>query len=207
MKKLLTIALLLFVSLSFSQNISITKSDIFKDKKKNSYLSFSLESENGGIVTIRSYYSGLGFKLKGYYIQYFDANLKLIKELDYEVKNKTIRNAFLKDDQLHLIEIETLKKEDRITIGVSSSDMNNLNFTSRELLSFSEDNVKKYFGIGIFPFVFNNGFNQADGNHMGEVSFSVNKKFFAINFDFKNKDQETHKVFVFNDNFESVYEN
>lgn len=206
MKKLLTMTLLLFVSISFSQDISITKSDIFKDKKKHSTLSFSLESDNGGIVTIRSYYSGLGYKLKGYYIQYFDANLRLLQELDYEVKDKTIKNAFLKDDQLHLIEVETLKKEDKITIGVSSTGLNSLNFTYRELLNFSEDNVKKYFGISIFPFVFNNGFNQADGNHMGEVIFSENERFFAINFDFKNKEKETHKVFVFNNNFEPIYE-
>jgi len=206
MKKILTICLLLFVSLSFAQDFSVTKSEIFKDKKKNSFLSFSLEAEDGGIVTIRSYYSGMGFKLKGYYIQYFDANLKLKKELDYEVKNKVIKNAFLKGNTLHLIEFETLKKEDRIAFNVTSSDLNSLSFTSKPLLDFSEDNVKKYFGVIIFPFFFNNGFNQADGNHLGEVRFSPNKKFFAINFDFKNKKQETHKVFVFNDNFEKVYE-
>ncbi|OUR99396.1 hypothetical protein A9Q86_12570 [Flavobacteriales bacterium 33_180_T64] len=205
MKKLLTITLLFLVTMSFAQDISITKSDIFKDKKKHSFLSFSLEADNGGIVTIRSYYAGFG-RLKGYYIQYFDNNLKLIKELNYEVKNKTIRNAFLKDNQLHLIEVETLKKEDKIAINVASSDLNTLSFSNKTLLDFSEDNVKKYFGVMIFPFFFDNGFSQADGNHMGEVIMSANKKFFAINFDFKNKEKETHKVFVFNDNFEQVYD-
>ncbi|WCO00977.1 hypothetical protein [Psychroserpens ponticola] len=206
MKKLLTICLLISVSLSFAQDFSITKSDIFKDKKKNSFLTFSLEAEDGGIVTIRSYRAGLGFRLKGYYIQYFDSNLKLIKELDYEVKNKVIKNAFLKGNTLHLIEQEALKKEDKIGFSVASSELSSLNFTSKSILNFSEDNVKKYFGIAIFPFFFNGGLNQADGNHLGEVIFSANEKFFAINFDFKNKDQETHKVFVFNDNFEKVYE-
>jgi len=196
----------MFVSLSFAQEFSVTKSEIFKDKKKNSYLSFSLESDDGGIVTIRAYHSGMGFKLKGYYIQCFDANLKLIKELDYEVKHKVIKNAFLKGNTIHLIEQETLKKEDKIGFSVTSADMSDLNFTSKSILDFSEDNVKKYFGIGIFPFFFDNGFNQADGNHLGQVIFSANEKFFAINFDFKNKKQETHKVFVFNDNFEKVYE-
>ena len=206
MKRFLTIVLLFAVTLSYSQEVAITKSDIFKDKKKHSFLSFSLEDDNGGIVTVRSYYGGMIPKLKGYYIQYFDSKLKLIKDLDYEIDDKIIKNAFLKDGKLHLIELETIKKEDKFAVNVSSADLKDFKFTSRNLLSFSEDNIKTYFGIGIGFFFFDNGFNQADGDHLGEVIFSANEKFFAINFDFKNKDQETHKVFVFNDNFEQVYE-
>ncbi|MGS2727285.1 hypothetical protein ACU8DI_11810 [Psychroserpens sp. BH13MA-6] len=206
MKRFLTLLLLFTATLTFAQDISITKSDIFKDKKKNSFLSFSLESDDGGIVTIRSYYSGLGLKLRGYYIQYFDEHLKLIKELDYEVDDKIIKNAFLKNNQIHLIEVETQKKEDKIAINVSSANIGDLNFSTRELLNFSEDNVKNYFGVSIFPLFYNGGFNQADGDHMGEVILSANEAFFAINFDFKNKKQETHKVFVFNSDFEPVYE-
>ena len=206
MKKILVVVLLLVSTISYAQDISITQSEIFKDKKKNSYLSFTLEAENGGIVTIRAYRSGMRFKLKGYYIQYFDSNLKLIKELDYEVKDKTIRNAFLKDGQLHLIEIEELKKEDKIAINVSSSSLENLSFTTKSLLTFTEDNVKSYFGVMLFSIWFDNGWSEVDGDHMGDVILSANEKFFAINFDFKDKKKETHKVFVFNNNFEMVYE-
>lgn len=207
MKKILALTLLLFAfSLSFAQDFSVTKSSVFKDKKKNSYLSFALEADNGGIVTIREYHKGMFQKLKGYYIQYFDAKLKLIKEVDYEVNNKRIENAFLKNGTLHLLEIESKKKEDEISINVSSASLENLSFSKKELLSFSEDNIKQYFGIVLFPFFINNGFNQIDGNHMGEIVFSENKKFFAINFDFKSKEKESHKIFVFNDNFEKVYD-
>ncbi|WP_203258474.1 hypothetical protein [Hyunsoonleella ulvae] len=207
MKK--SLLLLFFISIStilYSQDVSITKSEIFKDKKKNSRLSFTLESENGGIVTIRSYYGGMMQKLKGYYIQCFDQDLNEIKTLDYEVKNKTIKNAFLKNDKLHLIEIEELKKEKAIAINVSSSNISTLDFSTENLLKFSEENIKEYFGVFLFPFFINNGWGQIDGNHMGEVIFSSNNKFFAINFDIKNKDQETHKVFVFNDEFELVFD-
>lgn len=81
-------------------------------------------------------------KLKGYYIQYFDAKLNLIKEVDYEVKDKEIENAFLKDGILHLLEIERQKKKDNISINVSSASLNSLNFSTKELLAFSEDNIK-----------------------------------------------------------------
>ena len=202
----MTLLLLLAVSTSFSQEIGITKSEIFKDKKKNSELSFSLEDDDGGIVTIRQYYGGMIQKLKGYYIQYFDNNLKLIKDFDYEVENNAIKNAFLKDGKLHLIEMENHTKDNLITMSVVSADLKDFEFSSKQLLSFDEDNIKKYFGIGIGLFWFDNGYDQEDGDHLGEVIISANEKFFAINFDIKNKEQETHKVFVFNDKFEQVYE-
>lgn len=206
MKKSIAIIILLISSFSYSQDMTMTKSEIFKDKKKSSYLSYALETDNGGLVTIREYYGGLIPKLKGYYIQHFDENLKLVNELDYEVDKNHIRNAFIKDGQLHLIEYEHLKKEDRITINVVSATITDFKFNKKELLSFSEDSVKKYFGIVLFPFFINNGINQMDGDHMGEVVLSNNNKFFVINFDFKDKEKETHKVFVYNDKFEKIFE-
>ena len=206
MKKAITLFLLLASIAMFGQDVSFNKSDIFKDKKKHSFLSFAIDDNEGGLVTIRGYYTGfIGKSLKGYYIEYFDSKLKLVKSLDYKVKDKAIRNAFIKEGQLHLIEYVTKRKGDEIAINVASAELGSLNFSNKELLSFSKDNVQKYFGVVIFPFMISN-LNQLDGNHLGEVQFSANKKFFAINFDFKNKKKETHKVFVYNDNFEPVYD-
>lgn len=38
-------------------------------------------------------------KLKGYYIQHFDENLKLINDTEFEVDKNVIKNAFIKDDK------------------------------------------------------------------------------------------------------------
>ncbi len=157
MKYILTFSLLCFISFSFAQDVSIVKSDIFKTKKKVSYLAFTLETENGEIIIVRSYHAGMLKKLKGYYIQHFDSNLKLKKELEYEVEDKTIRNAFLKDNKLHFIEIEEQKKEKQLTIGVNSLNLDDYNFEYKNLISFSEDNIKEYFGVIIFPFFIHNG--------------------------------------------------
>ncbi len=133
----------MFYFFSFAQDVSIVKSDIFKTKKKVSYLAFTLETENGEIIIVRSYHAGMLKKLKGYYIQHFDSNLKLKKELEYEVEDKTIRNAFLKDNKLHFIEIEEQKKEKQLTIGVNSLNLDDYNFEYKNLISFSEDNIKR----------------------------------------------------------------
>ena len=208
MKQKVFCTLLLFVSLiAFSQNFEITKGKIFKDKKKNSTLLFALNDDNGGLVTIRSFYSGLIIKrLKGYYIQHFDADLNLKKEHILDVRENRIENAFIKNDQLHLIEFNQSKKNKLLIYSTLTTNLNTFDFTSKELLAISEENFKKYFEIMVFPFFINNGISQLDADHMGSVSMSENNKFFAINFDLKNKEKETHKVFVYNDNFELVFE-
>jgi hypothetical protein len=205
MKKIILLVLLLATFNSFSQSVSLTKSEIFKDSKKNSSLSYSLEDETGGLVTIRAFYGGLIQKIKGYYIQHFDSNLKLLNETEYEVDDNMIKNAFIKDNQLHLIEYVINKKEDKISFNAVSADLKTLKFNSKEILSLSEENQKKYFGFVVFPFSISN-FSQYDSNHAGEVVMSKGNKYFVINFDINNKEQETHKIFVFNNNFEKVYE-
>ena len=207
MKNKILFILLLVSSITFSQNFKITKGEIFKDKKKNSALSFSLNDGNGGLVTIREFYGGLIIKtLKGYYIQHFDAQLNLKKEHTLEVKNNRIENAFVKDGQLHLLEFDSSRIKKTLIYNVLTSNLNNFNFITKELLSISEANSKKYFGMMVFPFFINNGFSQRDSDHLGKITMSKNNQFFAINFDIKNADKETHKVFVYNDNFELVYE-
>ena len=205
MKKITIIILLLVSFTNYAQSVSLTKSAIFKDSKKHSTLLFSLEDDKGGLVTIRSYIGGLIPKLKGYYIQYFDANLKLIKGTDYEVDDNHIKNAFIKDNKLHIIEYNHDKKADKIIFNAVSANLKDLKFSKKEILSFSEDNLQKYFGVILFPFFINN-LSQLDGDHMGEVVMSSTNQYFVINFDFNNKDKETHKIFVFNTNFEKVYE-
>ena len=200
------LALLILLSLnSYAQNIAITKSNIFKDSKKNSSLSFSLEDENGGLVTIRQFNAGLMKRIKGYYIQHFDANLKLIKEKEYEVDNSYIKNAFIKDNKLHLIEYHLNKKSKKVSFKDVSADLNKLIFSKKTFLSLSRDNQQQYFGI-LLPFVFISNYSQQDGNHSGEVIMSKNNNFFVINFDINNKNKETHRVFVYNNSFEKIYD-
>jgi len=206
MKKLILIVVLLVTCLGYSQDVSIIKSEIFKDSKKSSSLEYSLEDENGGLLTIRAFYGGIIRKIKGYYIQHFDANLKLLKEIEYKKEaNHILKNAFIKNNMLHLIEYEKDKENNQLVFNAVSAKLEDLEFNKKEILSLSEESQKKYFGVLIGP-VFINNFSQYDGDHTGEVIMSKSNKYFVINFDINNKETETHKVFVFNNNLEKVYE-
>lgn len=204
MKKLVFFIAFILSFNSFSQEFDIVKSEIFKDNKKHSFLAFSLEDGKGGLITIRNFYGGR--KIKGYYIQHFDEDLKLKNEYTYEVKKNRIKSAFVKNGKLHLIEFTKDKTKKTLTYSVLSSNIDDFNFSSKELLNFSKENIKKYFGAIVFPFYINNGINQRDKDHLGEVIMSENNRFFAINFDIKNEDKETHKIFVFNDDLDLVYD-
>ena len=205
MKKIILLTVLLTTFLNYGQDISMIKSEIFKDSKKNSSLVFSLEDDHGGLITIRAFYGGLTQNIKGYYVEHFDKELKLLKEVEYEVKLNRIKNAFIKNNQLHLIEYEYDRKADKIRFNAVSADVNDLNFSKKEILSLSEDEQRQNFGFVMFPISIGN-FAQFDDNYFGEVVFSSGKRYFVINFDGNNSDKETHKIFVFNNDFEKVYD-
>ena len=89
MKNFLTV---LIISLSitnfYAQEIphSIIKSEVFKDEYKHSSISLVEDDGKGGVIIIRSYAGGAFSSGIGYYFEHYDADLKLIKDYEYELK-------------------------------------------------------------------------------------------------------------------------
>ena len=96
LKKLLlvTVFLLGYTQAFLAQdlNVDIKTSEVYKDKKKNTTLSFTASDGKGGLFVGRSYYGGLLKTLKGYYIEHYDSNLNLVKEFDYEIDRETMES-------------------------------------------------------------------------------------------------------------------
>ena len=204
MKKIVLIILILISSNNYAQEVSITKSDVFKDSRKNSQLEYSLEDGNGGIVTIRVFINLLTGKKKGYYIQYFDSDLQLLAETDYKVKHNTLQSAFIKDNQLYLIESELDKDKDKIAYNAVSADLKNLQFNKTEFFSIYKKDQNEFFDVGLSSSISNRFFSK--DSQGSEVLMSDNKNFFVVKLKSKNKKKETHKIFVFNTKFEKIYE-
>ncbi|TQD40594.1 hypothetical protein [Haloflavibacter putidus] len=202
--------LMLFFSYSLQAqiytNYSIEKSKTFKDKKKHSELVFTANDDNGGTVIVRMYYAGLITKSpKGYLIEYYDSDLNLVNDAEYEIDDSSIKNIFIKDQKLHLISYERDRKSNTNVYSVLSAPLSTMKFTEKELFSLSRKEVKKpfYFAIGAIP-ITNQG--KIDHDPTGEVWLSDNKKFFVFNFDLKDDDNQTNRVLVYNDNLEKVFE-
>lgn len=208
MKKLLLFLFLIGTYFTYSQEISVSTitSEVFKDNKKNTTLLFSESDGQGGFITVREYRGGLMQMPKGYYIDHFDASLKHLKEADLEIDNNQIKGILINNGTISLLETQYDKKQEVINFNVLESTLGNLEFQKRTLFSFNGEDIKRYFGIGIGVFFVNNGFNQNDTNSVGEVTFSAKKNFFCVNFDIKDKDSQTQRLYVYDKNFNPVFD-
>lgn len=205
--KLSIIVCLLLTGLQVSsqESLKITKSAIFKDKNTNSELVFSENDENGGIVLLRRLYSALGRKSRGYVLEYYNSELKLVHQKDFEDNDNVFKEMFLKDGMINIIECVVNRKEKTIDYNSVKINLNDFKSTTENIFSIGRDKVKTPFVGAIGFFVFSN-FSKIDHDPSGEVQLSANKEFIVFNFDLKNDDKETHKVFVYNSNLNLVYE-
>ena len=210
MRKIVFIMLLFFGSyqVNYAQEatksnieVGITKSELFKDKKRHTFLAFSVSDESGGVILIRSVLSGFPIKkVKRYYMEHYDSNLKLLSNYEYEVDDNRIISAFVNNNRLHLIERNLNKKEDVLEMNVKTTDIGAFSFSEKNLLKISTDELKKfgYFNYGI-------GMRQLDDNYFGDIEISENNKYLGFSLDLKNKDKENHEYYLFTTDFELVF--
>ncbi|MBT0607260.1 hypothetical protein [Aequorivita echinoideorum] len=187
-------------------SISTTQSDVFKDDKKHTGLLFSESDGQGGFVTVRSYFGGLLRSLKGYYVEHYDKNLKLLNETEIEVDNNRIKGLMVDNGKIFLLESVLDKKADTFSYNVWETSFGSFDFQKKSLFSFDENDIKKYFGFVFGIFAWDNGSSQWDSSSSGEVTFSKNKNFFCVNFDIKDKDNQTQRLFVYDKSFNLVFQ-
>ena len=203
MKKIILFLSIFFISFIQAQKIGIKKSKLFKDDKKHTELLYSEDDGHGGIVTVRVYYAGIMKMPKGYYINHFDSNLKLIGEAEIDIDKSSLQGVLVKDDKVHLFERK--KEKDEFLVNILTADLKTLKFNKRELFNLSKGELKTYFMVIVGVIPISNGLSQMDYDSFGELTFSKNKKFMVFNFDINDKENEIHKILVYNDNFEMVF--
>lgn len=203
--KILTVIMLStpFIVNGQAEKINAQKSKITKDKKKHSQLVFSCSNEDGGTLIVRVFYGGMLRKPKGYLLEYYDSDLNLVANTEMEIDNNGIKDIFIKNNQVNLIEYKLNKKANTNDYNILTADPTKLEFSSKKLFSIDRKNVKKpfAFGIGFIPF---SNLGNIDHDPTGEVEVSANKNFIAFNFDIKEDKKETHQIIVYNGDWEKV---
>ena len=189
---------------SFAQDIpvKITKSELFKDEYKNSSIELVEDDGNGGILIIRSYHGGIFSSGLGYYFEHYDSNLKLLKEYEYETKQKkgdkktygSILGIIMNGQEINMIEYVYDKVEKAFICNSLTSNISDFNFTSKELFRVNSEQVQKggfsFFGIG-------SGAANYDNDSGANMIINEDKTAFAVTVDIKDKTSETHKLFLF----------
>ncbi|NHM07872.1 hypothetical protein G4D82_11620 [Flavobacterium sp. CYK-4] len=207
MKKLLNCLAFAMLSWhSFAQEIpvKVTKSELFKDEYKNSNIELVEDDGSGGVLIVRSYAGGIFSSGLGYYFEHYDSNLKLLKEYEYQSKQtkgdrKTygvILGTISNGNQISMIEYLYDKTEKAYICNALTSDINDFNFTTKELFRISYEQVEKrgskvsFFGIG-------GGAANYDSDRGAQMIINEDRSAFAITIDIQDKAAETHKIYLF----------
>ena len=186
---------------SFAQEIpvQIVKSELFKDEYKYSNILLVEDDGNGGVLVVRSYQGGAFSSGLGYYFEHYDSNLKLIKEYEYESKQKRddkkisgyILGVIMNGQEISMIEFIKDKKEGMSICNALTSNINDFNFTSKELFRMPTEDTKSGSSWSLF------GNSNSDRDRGATMIVNEDKTAFAITIDVKNKTSETHKLYLF----------
>ena len=197
--------LCLFIGLAAkaqTDSLKISVSEIFKDEKYKTSLLFAKEDSNGDIFVVRNYYSSIS-NPKGYYIERYNSDLKLLKRTTVEVNRNEIKGLFLNEDSVILLQFQYNYKQKKYAFATLTSPKDEFNFVEKEIYSIDRNRLNKYenFGIRSEP-----EFNLHNHNNLGDIVESGNGDFIALNLFTKSKEGDALLVITFNKNFEKVYE-
>ena len=195
-KNFLCIAYALLTVITYAQQIpfEVKKSDVFKDEYKHSSIALVEDDGKGGVIIVRSYAGGVFSSGSGYYFEHYDANLKLIKEYEYEIKySKAVRQSsvlgvIMDNNVVNIIDFIYEKDEKSYICSAMSSSVNDFNFTKKELFRINSEEIKQ------FGFFSSAGF---DGDSGASMIINEDKTAFAVTVDIKDKNTETHRLFLF----------
>ena len=193
MKKLVLTLLLFsaFSNLVKAQEIpfQVQKSDVFKDEYKHSTIMSVEEDGNGGLIIVRSFMGGVFSGAFGYYFEHYDANMKLIKDYEYDSKRSGVMGIIVNENNVNIIDFTYDKERKAFICNSNTANINDFNFTKKELFILPSEEVNgfSFWGIG-------KGYDSDTG---AQMIVNEDKTAFSIIVDIANKNQETHKLYLF----------
>lgn len=183
----------------------ILKSEIFKDEFRESNIVFAEEAENGGVLIIRSYESGGLLVGRGYYIEKYDANLKLVKEYEQPLKYAnfekygTVLGIINDEKNIQLVDMFYNINEKAYVCSAYIIDFDNSKTSKKELFRLSREEIKQYGNFSLSQNFYSNATKYEEKSNESGVSMitNENKNAFAITIDMKTEKSEALKLYLF----------
>lgn len=192
MKK--TILILLLGIVSFSSNcqefskVAITKSKIFKDEYKNSYIELVVGDDAGGIILIRSYGGGTFSSGNGFYFERYDENLNRLKTYELKIpyaetsKQNSVLGLFIKDKKIHIIDFLYDIDLQSYICSEKTANISDFIFSTKELFKVQE----KYLN-----------YDYNNSNVLAKMILNENQSAFAISLDLADVGSETFQFYIY----------
>ncbi len=201
---MLFLIIFLFGTIAQAQtdSLKVAVSEIFKDEKYKTTLLFAKEDANGDIFVVRNYYSRIA-NPKGYYIEHFNKDLKLLKRTTVEINRSEIKGLFLTEDSLVLLQFQYNYKAKEYAFSTLTSSKEDFEFTKNEIYALDRTRLNKYdhFGIRSEP-----EYNLLHNFNFGDIAESESGEFLALNLLTKTTEGSALLVITFNKKFEKIYE-
>ncbi len=190
-----------FVFLAKAQEMPIKYSfgEKYNDRYKYSNLLEISDDGMGGSILVRSYYTGIILKPKGYFIEHYNKDLELIEEYNYKMKGVDFVNAFVKNGQLNLLLLKYVASKGSYDYVVHSSPIDNFNFVTKTILSIPSEEVNSPTAHNYYRRNFSSGFTTT-------TFFNENKSAFVISTHFKKGRDEKHFIYLFNSGLNKLAE-
>ena len=186
---------------SFAQDndIAYTIGEKYNDRHKYSNLLSIADDGKGGTVIVRSYYSGIILRPKGYLVEHYNKNLELISEYNYKLKNANFVEAYVKNGQVYLLFLEYDYSKAAYQYIVHRSPFSEFNFTQEVLVEIPSEPVQQPLDRNYYNRNFSSGFTTS-------VLFNNDKSAFAITTHFKKRKEDQHTIHVFDASLRKLME-
>src|SRR5690606_11721884 len=193
--------MLCFFFLSQAQQLPVEYSfgEKYNDRYKYSNLLEILDDGMGGSILVRSYYTGIILKPKGYYIEHYNKELQLVGEYNYKLKDLDFVNTFIKNGQLNILFLDYNLGKGSYDYVVHRSPLDNFNFTRETILSIPSQQVNEPLDHNYYKRNFSSGFTTT-------TFLNEDKSAFAISTHFKKGKEEKHLIYVFNSSLKKLME-
>ncbi len=200
-KSVATLLFLMICCALGAQEIPITHTigEKYNDRYKYSNLLTISEDGTGGTFLVRSYYTGIVLRPKGYFIEHYDANMQLVNEYNYKLKNANLVDGYVANGQIYLLFLDYNYEKFAYEYSVHRSPLSGINFTKEPLLSISSKEVLNPLDKNYYNRNFSSGFTTS-------VLFNDTKNAFVISTHFKKGKLNKHFIYLFNSSLKKVVE-
>jgi len=173
--------------------------DKYNDRYKYSNLATISEDGTGGYILVRSYFTGMILKPKGYFIEHYNKDLQLINEYNYKLKGPDFVEGYVKNGQLYLLFLDYDYINETYDYVVHRSPITDFNFTEEKLVSVKSQAVQNPLDRNYYNRNFNSGFTTT-------ALFADDKSAFVISTHFKKGKINIHRIHVFSASLKKLVE-
>ncbi len=162
----------------------------YSDRYKYSNLLTIADDGEGGSILVRSYFTGLILRPKGFYIEHYNKDLELVSEFNYKIADIDFVDGYVKNGHLHLLLLKYNEGTESYEYVIHSSPLSVMNFKEDVILSIESVEVENPLDKNYYNRNFGTGFTTS-------VLFNEDKSAFAITTHFKKRKDNQHYIYLF----------